>query len=258
MTADPGLEPWLVNGFPPPSFVVETERVTVGAGGPPLESRLLIGGAVLGVVLLLFGLILMAQGGGGGETALNTAPETVPTSSIPVLIFPPVTFEGSFLVPDETVPLPTLPVAPQIPVFQFNPTPGTTQGPPTTKMPDGPTTVPTTVTTTSTSTSTTAAATPPNIKSLVVEPSPGGDRCAGGQVRAEVTDVIRIDSVTIRVNDEPTSEMKEPAIIFNETRSGIWTAAFNPTAPREVKLTVRAANGAAATTPPLERTFRCP
>ncbi|HEV8115602.1 MAG TPA: hypothetical protein VGP53_05130, partial [Acidimicrobiales bacterium] len=144
MTEGPGLEPWLANGFPPPSFVVEAERVAVTGAGPPLQGRLLVGGAILGAILLVSGLILMARSGGDDQTALNTAPAT-PTFSIPVVTFPPFTLiDPNELVPEET--LPTLPVAPQTPIFPITPAPGpgpgTSQRPTTTKKPGGLTSVP--------------------------------------------------------------------------------------------------------------------
>ena len=271
MTEGPGLDPWLANGFPPPSFVVETERVTVDASGPPLESRLLVGGALLGAVLLIFGLILLARGGGDDdETALNSAPVTTSTSSVPVVSFPPATFEGSFLVPEETVPLPTLPVAPQIPIVPLTPAPGpapgTTQGPPTTTRPAGPTSVPTTATTTtSTSTSTTAAALPPRIERVgtsFVQPSTSGDPCSGGLVRARVTDPTLIRSVVLTVVFNGKLASQGPMMPENDqnTRSGDWTTNLSPTMktspPTEVRLILQATNLAGMTST-AEESFPC-
>ncbi len=273
MTEGPDLEPWLANGFPPPSFVVETERVAVGGAGPPLQNRLLVGGAILGAVLLITGLILMVRSGGGGETALNTAPDT-PTSSIPVVTFPPGTvFEPSFLIPEET--LPTLPPAAQTPIFPITPAPGpgpgTTQRPKTTKKPGGPPSVPDTTTTastsTSTSTSTTTAALRPEIKrvgtaSSYVEPSTPGDRCSGGLVRATVTDAtfIRRVLLTVVVNDSVVSEKEMNPDNELNTRSGDWTFPLSPiTTPTTVgvRLILKATNQAELSRTE-EEFFRCP
>ncbi len=74
MTEGPGLEPWLANGFPPPSFVVETERIAVGGAAPPLQSRLLLGGVILGAILLISGLILLARGGAPRRARVGRGP----------------------------------------------------------------------------------------------------------------------------------------------------------------------------------------
>ena len=236
MTEGPGLEPWLANGFPPPSFVVETERVAVSGGGvavggggagPPLRSRLLVGGAILGAILLVAGLILVARGGGDDDqTALDTAP-AITTSSIPVVTFPPATvFEPSFLVPQETVP--TLPPAAQTPISPITPQPpapapapapdpapapgpaaGTTQQPaPTTRRPGTPTTVqsnPTSMATTPSTATTTPTTTPPS--RLSVDPAgptyrvQDSDPCAvDWRIRAIVSSTSPIDTVKVRSN----------------------------------------------------------
>lgn len=68
MTPQQGSEPWMPNGFPPPSFVVETER-TRGLAGP--RGRWLAAAAILGAILLIAGVVLIANQG-DDQTALNT------------------------------------------------------------------------------------------------------------------------------------------------------------------------------------------
>jgi len=225
MTEGPDLEQWLANGFPPPSFVVGPERVTVGGGDQPLQGRLLVGGAILGAVLLITGLILMARSGGGGETALNTAPDTTPTSSIPLVTFPPATvFEPSFLIPEETVP--TLPVAPQTPIFPITPQPpapgpaaGTTQRPgsttPTTRPGTSATVPSTTATTSPTTTGRSATTTPPPATLSISRPDgnptyrvPGPDPCSEGwTIKASVSAGLPEGSVKIQFNGGAGVEM---------------------------------------------------
>ncbi len=53
-----GSEPWMPNGFPPPSFVVETERITTFAGA---RGRWLAAAAILGALLLIAGVVLIAN-----------------------------------------------------------------------------------------------------------------------------------------------------------------------------------------------------
>lgn len=82
-----GSEPWMPNGFPPPSFVVETERTTTFAGA---RGRWLAAAAILGALLLIAGVLLIA-GQDDGKTALTAGTtttafgDTTPTSPTSVL-----------------------------------------------------------------------------------------------------------------------------------------------------------------------------
>lgn len=235
MTMGAGPEPWLPDGFPPPSFVVEPERVVFSSADSPLQSRLLVGGALLGAVLLVLGLILMATSGGGDETALTTAPDTGATSTIPELSFPPVTgFEDSFLVPEETVP-PTLPAPPQTPIFPITPpAPGTTARPAapatttrqtTPSQPSNPP-VPTQPTTTSTTTPP-----PPAVSSLQVQRTTGDSQC-GARVTATVNGT-NVGSVVLTVIREST---EQPPLEMVETMPGTWFKEVSELQPDTVRL----------------------
>ena len=87
-TTDPSTEQWLPNGFPPPSFVVETERTSTFAG----RGRWLAAAALLGVVLLIAGLLLIARSD-PDRTALRTDATTTSTrpaeaAPVPSLVLP--------------------------------------------------------------------------------------------------------------------------------------------------------------------------
>lgn len=82
-TTDPSTEQWLPNGFPPPSFVVETERTSTFAG----RGRWLAAAALLGVVLLVAGLLLIARSE-PDRTALRTDASTTSTSVGEAAVFP--------------------------------------------------------------------------------------------------------------------------------------------------------------------------
>lgn len=87
-------EPWMPNGFPPPSFVVETERVSAFAGA---RGRWLAAAAILGALLLIAGVLLIARQDDGrtaltagttttvfGDTTLTTPTTALePTASLP-------------------------------------------------------------------------------------------------------------------------------------------------------------------------------
>ena len=76
LAVDQSAEPWMPNGFPPPSFVVEAERTTTFAGG---RGRWLAAAAILGAVLLIAGLLLIARSGDGDRTDLATSGSTTST-----------------------------------------------------------------------------------------------------------------------------------------------------------------------------------
>lgn len=101
MTPEQGSEPWMPNGFPPPSFVVETERTGAFAGS---RGRWLAAAAILGVVLLIAGLVLIANQGDDGNTALNTGSSTTALGDA-TPTFP----DTSVLDPTNTDPNATLP-----------------------------------------------------------------------------------------------------------------------------------------------------
>lgn len=65
MNPPQGQEPWMPNGFPPPSFVVEAERISSFAGS---RGRWLAAAAILGVILLIAGIALIRRGGGKDNT----------------------------------------------------------------------------------------------------------------------------------------------------------------------------------------------
>ena len=73
---DQSAEPWMPNGFPPPSFVVEVERTTTFAAG---KGRWLAAAAILGAVLLIAGLLLIARSGDDDRTDLATSGSTTST-----------------------------------------------------------------------------------------------------------------------------------------------------------------------------------
>ena len=82
-----GPDQWMPNGFPPPSFVVETERTSTFAGA---RGRWLAAAAILGALLLIAGVLLIA-GQDDGKTALTAGTtttafgDTTPTSPTSVL-----------------------------------------------------------------------------------------------------------------------------------------------------------------------------
>lgn len=213
MTTDPDLEPWLPDGFPPPSFVVETERID---GVASARGRWMAAAAILGAVLLVASLILTTRGGGDDdEIALETAPETTTTTTLETL----ATFPGSTDLdptsgsPDATTPPPTLPPAPGTSIFPTSsstlkpstpaPAPGTTKRPaPTPK----PTSTSTTLPPTSSTTTTTTA--PP--KPFTITKVGGASTFSQGTpctdlwgIRADVMDANAIDSVKVRFTSEP-------------------------------------------------------
>ena len=102
MSAQPGGEAWMPNGFPPPSFVVETERVTTFAGG---RGRWIVAGGILGAVLLLAGILLIAQAKDDG-TALRTGSSstTVTTTASPITQVPTPGVDPTAEDPEATLP----------------------------------------------------------------------------------------------------------------------------------------------------------
>ncbi len=112
--AEPDTEPWMPNGFPPPSFVVGKQRVSTVVSS---RSRWILVAALVGVVLLVAGLLQLAQGG-SDRTALKTgASTTFPADVDPGTpdTFPPFTETVPSLTPDASLPPPTLPVVPPRP-----------------------------------------------------------------------------------------------------------------------------------------------
>lgn len=135
MTPVPGSEPWMPNGFPPPSFVVETERISTFAGilaGP--RGRWLAAAAILGAVLLIAGIVLIARKG-GDNTALKTGSSSTragDTSST-------LSSETSVLDPTATLPdASTLPGGATVPTTPTLPAGGSTLPGGTTLPPVGP------------------------------------------------------------------------------------------------------------------------
>jgi hypothetical protein len=112
--ATSGSEPWMPNGFPPPSFVVETERASAFGGA---RGRWLAAAAILGALLLIAGVLLLA-GQDDPETDLTagttttafagTTPTTPLTTPLdPTASLPPpantVPVDPNVVVPGATV-----------------------------------------------------------------------------------------------------------------------------------------------------------
>lgn len=78
--APPAAETWMPNGFPPPSFVVETERSTRFAGTTfaSHRGRWLAAAAILGALLLITGILLIARD--DPETDVATSASTTTTA----------------------------------------------------------------------------------------------------------------------------------------------------------------------------------
>lgn len=126
MTMQPEAEAWMPNGFPPPSFVVETQRVSTFSTA---RGRWLAAAALLGAVLLLAGILMIAKG--GDDTAVKTGPgTTVPSDD--AATFPPSTALDPTATGAEATTGPTLPVGPNASV------PGGAGGPRTTAAAPGP------------------------------------------------------------------------------------------------------------------------
>jgi hypothetical protein len=123
------------NGFPPPSFVVETERVSTFAGilaGP--RGRWLAAAAILGAVLLIAGILLIARRGGD-----NTALKSGPTSTRAGDTSSTLSSETSVLDPTATLPdASTLPGGATVPTTPTLPAGASTLPGGTTLPPAGP------------------------------------------------------------------------------------------------------------------------
>lgn len=103
MTIKSNPDQWLPNGFPPPSFVVEIERVSTFSTA---RGRWLVAAALLGALLLLIGVLLIAQGG-DDQTALNTGTSTTLVGNAPIFASSTTTLPATEEGGDPTVP--TLP-----------------------------------------------------------------------------------------------------------------------------------------------------
>ena len=129
--ASPGSEPWMPNGFPPPSFVVETERTSAFAGA---RGRWLAAAAILGALLLIAGVLLLA-GQDDDKTALNTGTTTTAfadtTPTTPSSVLPPT----ASLPPANTLPGDTTPTVPSVTATTSGTGPNTTGA--TTPAPSG-------------------------------------------------------------------------------------------------------------------------
>lgn len=110
MTIDQATEPWMPNGFPPPSFVVEAERASALAG----RGRWLAAAAILGALLLIAGILLIARSGDDGKTQLATDASTTTTQAEAAPVVPPVEGPQSAvtLPPGATTDSTALPVGP--------------------------------------------------------------------------------------------------------------------------------------------------
>lgn len=107
--APSGSEQWMPNGFPPPSFVVETERAGTFAGA---RGRWLAAAALLGVVLLIAGLLLLANqddddgtdlAAGTTSTSFEEFPTTPTTALDPTATLPEAsTLPGGAVDPNAT------------------------------------------------------------------------------------------------------------------------------------------------------------
>ena len=124
---DQSAEPWLPNGFPPPSFVVETERTTTTTFGAR-RGRWLAAAALLGAVLLIAGLLLIARSSddktgvatGGSTTTVADAVPTPdssfnPTDVTPVATVPPAGPSDSTIPAAGTTVTTAAPVGPTVP-----------------------------------------------------------------------------------------------------------------------------------------------
>ena len=127
-TTDPSTEQWLPNGFPPPSFVVETERTSTFAG----RGRWLAAAALLGVVLLIAGLLLIARSD-PDRTALRTDATTTSTTTAeaaPVPSVSPTEGDPNATAPAIVDPTATAPPAAGATTTVAAPVPGAPPPPP--------------------------------------------------------------------------------------------------------------------------------
>lgn len=96
-----GSEPWKPNGFPPPSFVVETERTGTFVGP---RGRWLAAAAILGAVLLIAGIVLIANQGDDNNTALNTGSSTTAVGDTSPTFPSTTALDPTATLPNATVP----------------------------------------------------------------------------------------------------------------------------------------------------------
>ncbi len=134
MTLQPGTEAWMPNGFPPPSFVVEVERVSTFTTA---RGRWLAAAALLGAILLVAGILAIARGG-NDNTAIKTGPGTTAPFDGAATV-PPSTALDPTATGVEATTGPTLPLDPNASVTAPGGGPGTTAaGGPGPSGPSGP------------------------------------------------------------------------------------------------------------------------
>lgn len=278
MTVEPDTEPWMPNGFPPPSFVVGRQRVSTVVSS---RSRWILAAALLGLVLLVAGLLQLTRGG-SDRTALKAGPATPAPADLspgPPAIFPP----GSDTEPIPTTevippPPPTLPVVPpgayvtpsttaqKVTIPAAGPAPARPPAPtPPARAPSTPTPKPSTSPPSTSSPSTTSAPvpTPPRI-----DHADGSDRFAQSNpcdgpwtVRAKVL-FANGDQVTgvYVVRSGPGGSPDE--LPMTPDQQGIWTAGPVPGVAASVGVEIlarvtRGLNSAEARSAPVE-TYDCP
>ncbi|MEJ7764266.1 MAG: hypothetical protein WKF86_02105 [Acidimicrobiales bacterium] len=249
MSFQEGLEPWMPNGFPPPSFVVETERTGILTGA---RNRWLAVAALLGAILLMAGLLALA--GSDDDTALRTSPRgTAPADT--AVTFPSGSdldpLAGDFQAVTSTLPIvpPTLPspanTAPPGPVFTVPPAAAPTVPAGVIPLPPpGPATPPPNP--------------GPTISSFngkfihldkgVVSP------CEGAwSVKATVEDPNGVQSVRVSVSTNGAAPVELDMTLAN----GVWARGFTQVARGSTTLIVRATDALGAQSAGPEQTFRC-
>ena len=273
--SDPDAEPWLPNGFPPPSFVVEPEGRLSMARGRSLAAAIL-----LAAVLLVAGILFVTDGDDGtalksgstttgpsggitgfGDRVLPSSRDMDPTTGGVEATTPPSFRQDGNAGPGRSSPDTTVTTGADgssptgDPGQPRGPTPGPTPGPsPTVPSTPTPTSPPTTALPT---TSTTAAPTPPSIE--LIEPADGATSpCVEAwSVRARVSDPDGVKSVVANLNGADLPMSQETAT--DGAGTGIWSAAQPKVEPgTEVRTTVRAVDSldVPATSP--EVRFSCP
>jgi len=243
------------NGFPPPSFRVETERTGVFTTA---RNRWLAAAALLGALLLMAGLLAIA-GGGDDKTALKTSPgSTAPPDT--EVTFPPSPdidpLAGNFdaiTVPTLPAPVKTVPTVPTVPPVAPSlpgPTvatapPAVPVAPPAPSPPPGQPPPP----------ANTGPAISP-VNGTFIHPDPGvASPCQGPwSVKAAVEDPNGV--ATVKVLKSTNGEA--PVELDLTLRSGTYSLAF-PAAPSgRTVLTIRAVDNLGAVSDSPEQSFTCP
>ncbi|MEO5680308.1 MAG: hypothetical protein ABIS47_11635 [Acidimicrobiales bacterium] len=98
MSIPQASEPWMPNGFPPPSFVVETERTSRVSTLGPRRGRWLAAAAILGVLLLIAGILAIARSGDDSKRLATSG--TTSSTALDPLASPDSSIDPAVSLPD--------------------------------------------------------------------------------------------------------------------------------------------------------------